>query len=304
MSEDPYDILGVPRTAKAEEIRNAYRKLARKLHPDLNPGDKSAEERFKKVSAAHDILGDADKRGRFDRGEIDAQGAERPPPQPEPPRWSARSGAEDYADPSGYADLADQDELLAELLGRGFGRGRGSGRGSGSFKIRGPDIRARLEVPFLDAALGSTQRLSLPDGSTVDVKVPPGTSDHDVLRLAGKGGGGIGGGPNGDLLITIMVAPHPRFRREGDDIVFDLPVGLSDAVLGGKVEVEAPGGTVRLSVPAGSNSGTTLRLRGRGVKRTNGTAGDALAKLVVMLPDPPDAKLKQLVEAWAQAKQE
>jgi len=301
VSDDPYDILGVPRTAKAEAIRSAYRKLARKLHPDLNPGDKSAEARFKKVSAAYDLLGDPEKRARFDRGEIDAQGAERPPPQPEPPRWSARHGAEEYADPSAYADLADQDELLAELLGRGFGRRSGAGRG---FKMRGPDIRARLEVPFLDAALGSTQRLSLPDGSTVDVKVPPGTRDHDVLRLAGKGGGGIGGGPNGDLLISIMVAPHPKFRREGDDIVFDLPVGLADAVLGGRVEVEAPGGTVRLSVPAGSNSGTTLRLRGRGVKRPDGSAGDALARLVVMLPDPPDAKLKDLVAAWAQAKQE
>lgn len=298
VSEDPYHLLGVPRTAKADEIRAAYRKLARKLHPDLNPGDRTAEERFKKITAAYDLLGDAEKRARFDRGEIDADGTERPP-RPEPPPWTTRRGAEGYADPSAYADLADQDELLAELLGRGFGRRRG---GAG-IKLRGHDIQARLEVPFLAATLGSTQRITLPDGGTVDVKVPPGTRDGDVLRLGGKGGEGIGGGASGDLLITIHLAPHPRFRREGDDILFDLPVSLADAVLGAKLEVEAPGGRVRLSVPAGSNSGSVLRLRGRGVPRAGNKggekAGDALARLVVMLPDPPDPALRQFVESWA-----
>lgn len=295
MSEDPYETLGVPRTAKADDIRNAYRRLARKLHPDLNPGDRTAEERFKKVSAAHDLLSDPEKRARFDRGEIDATGNERPP-QPEYRAWSSRPGAERYVDPSAFADLAESDDLLADLLGRGFGQYR---EGTG-LKLRGADIRARLEVAFLAAVLGSTQRISLPDGSTVDVKVPPGTRDGDVLRLAGKGSPGIGGGPAGDLLISISVAPDPRYRRDGDDIVFDLPVSLSQAVLGDRIETDAPGGRVRLAVPAGSNSGTVLRLRGRGVPRRDGSRGDALARLVVMLPDPPDEALRRFVQSWSQ----
>lgn len=297
MSDDPYQILGVPRTATADDIRKAYRKLARKLHPDLNPGDAKAEEQFKKVTAANDLLGDPEKRGRFDRGEIDASGAERPPEPPPHRGWSRQRGAEAYHDDSGFADIAGaEDDVLADLLGRGFRFREGGGRQT--FRMRGPDIQARLSLPFLDAVLGSTQRLTLPDGGTVEVKVPPATSSGDVLRLAGKGGAGIGGGPAGDLLIAIAVTPHPKFRREGDDIVFDLPVGLADAVLGAKVEVDAPGGRVRLSVPEGSNSGTTLRLRGRGVPKPDGSRGDALAKLVVTLPDPPDPALKDFVQGW------
>jgi DnaJ-class molecular chaperone len=295
VSDDPYQILGVARTASADEIRKAYRKLARKLHPDLNPGDRSAEERFKKVSAAHDLLSDPEKRARFDRGEIDASGAERPPQQ-EYRRWSAAPGAERYADASVFADLADADDVLAELLGRGFR----FGAGAQDIRLRGADIRARLAVPFLEAALGGTQRIVLPDGGAVDVTVPPGTDDGDQLRLPGKGAPGFNGGPPGDLLIAITVTPHPRFRREGDDIVFDLPISLAEAVQGARIEVEAPGGTVRLAVPPGSNSGTTLRLRGRGVPRRDGSRGDALARLVVMLPDPPDQALKDFVAGWQQ----
>jgi DnaJ-class molecular chaperone len=297
VSDDPYAVLGVPRTASADEIRAAFRKLARKLHPDLNPGDRTAEEKFKKASAAHDILGDAEKRARFDRGEIDASGAERPPQQQtkqEYRRWSAQPGAERYADPSAFADIADADDILADLLGRGFRQGPGAQ----GIKLRGADIRAKLAVPFLDAVLGGTQRIVLPDGGTVDVTVPPGTNDDDVLRLAGKGAPGFNGGPPGDLLIAIAVTPHPKFRREGNDIAFDLPISLPEAVLGAKVEVEAPGGTVRLAVPPGSNSGTTLRLRGRGVPRADGSRGDALARLIVTLPDPPDQVLKDFAASW------
>jgi DnaJ-class molecular chaperone len=301
VSNDPYAILGVERTATTDDIRAAFRKLARKLHPDLNPGDRTAEEKFKKASAAHDILGDPEKRARFDRGEIDASGNERPPQQEGPReyrRWSAQPGAERYADDSAYADIADADDVLADLLGRGFRRSAG---GEG-IRLRGGNMRARLAVPFLDAVLGSTQRIVLPDGATVDVTVPPGTDEGDVLRLAGKGAPGLNGGPPGDLLISITVTPHARFRREGDDIVFDLPISLPESVLGAKIEVEAPGGPVRLSVPPASNSGTTLRLRGRGVPRADGTRGDALARLVVMLPNAPDQALKDFVAGWQQGK--
>lgn len=292
MTDDPYQTLGVERTAKAEEIRKAYRKLARKLHPDLNPGDRAAEERFKKITAAYDLLGDTEKRARFDQGEIDASGTERPP-QPDHRAWARQQGAEAYADPSAFADLAGSDDILSELLGRGFRFRDGTG-----LRMRGPDIRATLPLPFLAAVLGGTQRLSLPEHGAMDVKVPPGTGSGDVLRLAGKGGSGVGGGPPGDLLIVIEVLPHPRFRREGYDILFDLPVSLVEAVLGARVEVEAPGGHVRLAVPAGSNSGTVLRLRGRGVPRPDGTRGDALAHLVVMLPSPPDDALKAFATSW------
>ncbi len=293
LSDDPYKILGVPRTATAGQIRDAYRKLARKLHPDLNPGDKGAEERFKKVSAAYDLLGDPAKRARFDRGEIDASGAERPPEPPPHRAWSRQRGAEAYSDPSAFADIAGADDVLADLLGRGFRFRDGTG-----LRMPGPNISAHLSLPFLDAVLGSTQRLVLPDDGTVEVKVPAGTASGDVLRLAGKGGAGIGGAPAGDLLITIEVLAHARFRREGDDIVFDLPVDLATAVLGGRLEVEAPGGRVRVTVPEGANSGTVLRLRGRGVPKADGTRGDALARLVISLPDPADPALRQFVQSW------
>jgi DnaJ-class molecular chaperone len=295
MADDPYQILGVQRTASADDIRAAYRKLARKLHPDLNPGDKAAEERFKQVAGAHDLLGDAEKRARFDRGEIDASGAERAA-QPPPRSGSYGPAAGEYADYSGFADIAGNDDLLAELLAR-FGQ-RGGAPGAAGLGIPGATLRARLKMPFLDAVLGSTQQVGLPDGGRIELKVPPGTSSGDVLRLAGKGGAGIGGGPPGDLLITIEVTPHPRFRREQDDIVFELPVALHEAVLGARVEVEAPGGTVRLAVPAGSNHGTILRLRGRGVPRADGSRGDALAKLVLALPPEPDPALKSFLETW------
>lgn len=292
MPDDPYDVLGVARDAPQEEIRTAYRRLARKLHPDLNPGDKEAEERFKRVSAAHDLLGDPEKRARFDRGEIDASGAERPRPRYYRDFAEEAGGPQDYASDAGFADIFDADDLLSDL----FGRGRGGGA---RVRMRGGDVRGRLELDFLDAVEGGTKRLVLGEGSTVEVAIPPGTEDGNVLRLRGKGAPGLGGGPPGDLLVEVGVRPHPVFTRRGDDIHFDLPVSLTEAVLGGRVEVPTPAGSVRAVVPAGSNTGTVLRLRGRGVPRADGSRGDAYATLRIVLPDRPDPELEAFVRGWA-----
>ncbi|GGG48385.1 molecular chaperone DnaJ [Caldovatus sediminis] len=297
-SDDPYALLGVKRDASAEEIRSAYRKLARKLHPDLNPGDKAAEERFKKVTAAYELLGDPEKRARFDRGEIDATGAERPQARR---FWREHAGAagDAYATDAGFADILDADDLLAAIFGRG-GPGRRPGEtfeGAG-IRMRGGDLRGRLHLEFLEAINGATKRLTLPDGSVVDVQVPPGAHDGQVLRLRGKGLPGVGGGPPGDLLVELEVGGHHRFTRRGDDIHLELPVSLVEAVLGAKVEVPTPAGPVMVTVPPGSNTGTVLRLRGRGVPRRDGTRGDAYAELRVFLPDKPDPELEAFVRGW------
>jgi DnaJ-class molecular chaperone len=296
VSEDPYEILGVGRDASPEKIRSAYRRLARKLHPDLNPGDKAAEERFKRVSAAYDLLGDPEKRARFDRGEIDASGAERP--QPRYYRDFAEDGGDGphpYASDAGFADMADADDLLAALFGGGSGQGA-------RVRIRGRDLHGRLTLDFLEAVNGTTKRLSLPDGSTVDVAVPAGTRDGQVLRLRGKGAPSAGGGAPGDLLVEVEVGEHRHFTRRGDDIHLDLPVSLYEAVLGGRVQAPTPAGPVMVAVPKGSNTGTVLRLRGRGVRRPDGSQGDAYVTLRVVLPDSPDPELERFVTRWAAGK--
>ena len=297
MTETPYDILGVRRDATQEQIRGAYRKLARKLHPDLNPGDRTAEERFKRVSAAHDLLGDPDRRARFDRGEIDASGAERPRQARFYRDFAGGTGPgqHPYAGDAGFADMMGADDLLAGLFGRG---GRTGGRGA-RMRTRGGDLRGRLALDFLEAVNGATRRLTLPDGSTVDVAVPPGTRDGQVLRLRGKGGAGTGGGAAGDLLVEVEVGPHRHFSREGDDIHLELPVSLTEAVLGGRVEAPTPAGPVAVAVPKGSNTGSSvLRLRGRGVPRPDGSRGDAYATLRVVLPDRPDPGLEAFAARW------
>jgi DnaJ-class molecular chaperone len=293
MAETPYDILGVGRDATPEQIRSAYRRLARRLHPDLNPGDRTAEERFKRVSAAYDLLGDPDKRARFDRGEIDASGAERPRQTHFYRDFAGGAGAgpHPYASDAGFADMTDADDLLAALFGRASARGARA-------RMRGGDLRARLALDFLEAVNGTTKRLALPDGSTVDVAVPPGTRDGQVLRLRGKGGAGAGGGAPGDLLVEVEVGPHRHYSRKGDDIHFELPVSLTEAVPGGRVEAPTPAGPVAVTIPKGSNTGTVLRLRGRGVKRPDGSRGDAYATLRIVLPDRPDAALEAFARSW------
>lgn len=289
MAVDPYTTLGVKKHATQEEIQKAYRRLAKKLHPDLNPGNKIAEDKFKEVTAAYDILGDPEKRARFDRGEIDASGTERPRQQYYRD-FADQNGSSAYTNNSGFSDFGDfagGEDILSEIFGRAAGRRR-----------RGQDIHYHLELSFLDAVNGGKQSIVLPDGTTLDVNIPPGTRDGQILRLRGKGRPAPGEGTAGDALIEISVLPHPYFTRKGDDIYLDLPISLKEAVLGAKVRVPTPGGAVTVAVPKWSNTGRVLRLKGRGVPRADGSKGDEYVKLMLMLPEKPDPKLEAFVAGW------
>ena len=286
MAADPYTILGVKKDASQEEIQKAYRRLAKKLHPDLNPGNKQAEEQFKEISAAYDLLGDAEKRARYDRGEIDASGVERP--QQRFYRDFAEGGSQ-YANDAGFADFAGADDILSQIFGR---------EGRANIRMRGSDVHYRLELDFLDAINGGKRQITLPDGSVLDVNIPAGTNDGQILRLRGKGRPGIGGGPAGDALVGIEVRPHRIFMRKGDDIHVDLPISLSEAVLGGKVKVPTPTGSVTMTVPKWTNTGTVLRLRGKGVPRVDGSKDDEFVMLKVMLPEKPDPELEKFIAQW------
>jgi DnaJ-class molecular chaperone len=288
LAADPYTVLGVKKDASQDQIQKAYRRLAKKLHPDLNPGNKRAEEQFKEVSAAYNVLGDADKRARFDRGEIDASGAERP--QQRFYRDFADTGP--YSSDGGFADFEGADDILSQIFGR---------EGRANVRMRGPDAHYRLELDFLDAINGGKRQITLPDGSVLDVNIPPGTRDGQILRLRGKGRPGIGGGPPGDALVEISVRPHRIFTRKGDDIQVELPISLSEAVLGGKVKVPTPSGPVTMTLPKWSNTGTVLRLKGKGVPRPDGKRGDEFVTLKLKLPEKPDPELEKFVANWRSA---
>ena len=288
MVADPYTVLGIKKDASQDDIQKAYRHLAKKLHPDLNPGNKRAEEQFKEVSAAHDLLGDADKRARFDRGEIDASGVERP--QQRFYRDFAERDGSPYSDDAGFADFAANDDILSQIFG---------GEGRVRMRMRGSDIRYRLELDFLDAINGGKRQITLPDGSVLDVNIPPGTRDGQILRLRGKGRPGTRGGQPGDALVEIEVRPHRVFMRQGDDIHVDLPISLSEAVLGGKVKAPTPSGAVTMTVPKWSNTGSVLRLKGKGVARLDGSRGDEFVTLKVMLPEKPDPELEKFIASGA-----
>lgn len=284
--DDPYQVLGVERDAAPEAIRAAYRKLAKRHHPDLNPGKPEAAERFKSISAAHELLSDPEKRARFDRGEIDASGAEKPPERGFYRDFGdTAAGQGRYRAETGF-DPDDLDNIFAQAFG-------GRGGGTRGFSMRGSDAHYSLTVSFLEAANGAVRRLILPDGQTLDVTIPAGLRDGRVLRLRGKGNKGLGDGPPGDALVEITVAPHPRFRREGDDIVLDLPVTIKEAVLGAALEVPTIKGQVRLTIPPGSGSGTRLRLRGRGI-----AGGHQYVELRVVLPPGEEPELAQFLETW------
>jgi DnaJ-class molecular chaperone len=277
MVNDPYKTLGVAKDATAEQIRSAYRKLAKQHHPDLNPGDKKAEEAFKAASSANDILSDPEKRARYDRGEIDGAGNER---APQGGAW--RGGAAGFGG-AGFEDIFSN---IFEQRTRG--------------PARGQDDRYTLKVDFLEAVNGGNKRITLPDGQGMDVKIPPGTKEGDVLRLRGRGQMGRNGGPQGDALIEVHVAGHKVFRREDKNIFLDLPISLREAVLGGKVTVPTPSGDVVMTVKPHSESGVEMRLRGRGVPAHGNThAGDLHVRLNVVI-GPVDGALEAFLQGWAQ----
>jgi DnaJ-class molecular chaperone len=285
---NPYEVLGVAPAASAADVQMAYRKLAKKLHPDLNPGDKAAEEKFKEVAGAYDLLADAEKRKRFDAGEIDATGAERP--QRHFYRdFAASDEGHSYTDNAGFADFVDADAALAELLRRGE-RARANRRGQ--------DLHYSLPIDFAESIAGANKRLTLPDGGILDVTIPPGLVDGQILRLRGKGAPGTGEGGRGDALIEVEVLADRRFAREGDDISLELPISLSEAVLGGRIRVPTPSGDVTMTVPKGSNTGTIMRLKGKGAPRHGGGHGDQFVKLKVVLPKGPDPELEAFVSNW------
>ncbi|MDP1632804.1 MAG: J domain-containing protein [Caulobacter sp.] len=297
MARDPYQELGVSRGASADEIRKAFRKKAKQFHPDANPGDASAEEKFKLASSAFDIIGDEDKRKKFDRGEIDADGREQHPGFSGGPFGGGASG-DRYRQGPGGPGFEGVD--INDILGDVFGQRGGGGGGRSSFGFggngKGSDVRARLEIDLEEALLGGKKRIAFSDGRTLDVNIPKGAQDGQVLRL--KGQGAPGRAAPGDALIELGVRPHPLYRREGEVLYMDLPVSVPDAVLGGKVEAPTPDGPVTLTVPKGSNSGAQLRLKGRGFVNARGQRGDLFAKIVVTLPESPDAQLEKFAESW------
>jgi DnaJ-class molecular chaperone len=291
---DPYHTLNVPRSADQAAIKKAYRKLAKILHPDHNPGSARAEQRFKEVSQAYDLLSDPAKRAKYDRGEIDAEGR---------PRRSFR-GFEFAGNPQDAAE-----SIFGKVFGGAFGRGGAFGAGRGEFRFddlrreaaraagarkarRGPDRRYRLEIDFVTAALGGKKRLDLGDGRALDVTIPAGAESDSVLRLKGQGEAGT---PPGDALVEITVRAHPVFTRKGDDVHVELSISVPEALLGASIPVPTIDGPVRITVPPGSNSGRALRLKGRGIARPDGRRGDQYVRLLVILPEGRDAELEQ----WA-----
>jgi DnaJ-class molecular chaperone len=295
MAEDPYKVLGVARDAPEEEIRRTYRKLAKELHPDLNPANRVvAEERFKKVSSAYEIIGDPEKRRQYDRGEIDANG--------EPRRTYQRAHGGPFGGPFGGrgAGARPGDDFgFGDVFSDLFGR-RGAEGGS-PFGVRGRDVRYTLEIDFLESATGAKKRVTLPEGGVLDLTVPEGVADGQVLRLRGKGTPGLRGSEPGDALVEIKVRPHPLFKRAGEDIQTDLPITIDEAVLGAKVEVPTVSGRVQLSLPKGTSSGRVFRLKGKGVRNTTtGAIGDQLVSVRIVLPDTIDGELSYFMSEWRQ----
>lgn len=295
MRQDPYDILGVRRDASQKDIQSAFRKLAKKYHPDLNPGDTEAENRFKEASAAHEIIGDEEKRARFDRGEIDINGVEQAP---------FRSGRQyAYADGNersaafndqGFSDFGGFEDIFASFMSR-------RGGSSSQFAGKGPDVHYTMEIDFLEAINGGKKTVSLGPGTGLDVHIPAGTRDGQILRLRGKGGKMQGTGPDGDAMIEVRVRPHPFFVRDGDNIRVEVPISIREAVLGGKVKVPTPTGYVNLSLKPNTNSGTVMRIKDKGGAKPDGGRGDLLATIRIVLPEKADPDLSRLMENWSEA---
>lgn len=296
---DPYQVLGVPRNAGEADIKKAFRALAKKHHPDKHAGDAGAQKTFQEISAAYDILGDKDKRAQFDAGAIgndgnakgfDPRGGFR---QGSPFGFGAGGGNRDFhfsSDDMGGGGGGFED-ILASMMG---GDARRQPRAQ-----TGQDFTATVTVSLGEAVSGGTRRVAMQNGEQIDVKIPAGVNNGQTIRVKGRGGAGRSGGPNGDVLLQVAVAPHPYIVRDGRDLRMDLPVTLKEAVLGGKVPVPTLSGTLALSVPEGANTGTTLRLKGKGIGAHGATpAGDLYVRLVVQLPDKPDDALREFLAGW------
>lgn len=295
---DPYSELGVAKGASEKEIKSAYRKLAKELHPDRNKDNPKASERFSNVTKAYDLLMDKDKRGQFDRGEIDADG------NPTAPFGFGGGGGDTYsrgAQAGGQFDFGNSGVDFGDIFEGLFG---GGGAGSSPFGGRqqrsappqkGANVNYRLKVEFIAAATLDKQRITLEDGKSIDLSLPKGVEEGTQMRLTGKGRSGPGG--NGDAIITVQIKPHPFFEREGNNVRLELPISLKEAVEGAKVKVPTVDGPVMVSVPAGSDSGKTLRLKGKGFTPKSGGRGDQLVTLMITLPDD-DTALKEFVKDW------
>ena len=295
MADDPYSVLGLSRNASDGEIRRTFRRLAKELHPDTNPDDAAAAEKFKQVSQAYDILGDADKRRKFDRGEIDASGE---------PRHTFTGAGNPFG---GFASRArsqrpEDDSGFGDIFSDLFGGARG-GRGfqAETVNVRGRDVRYTLEIDFLEAARGTRKRVTLPEGAVLDLSVPEGVEDGQILRLKGKGQPGIGDGSAGDAHVEIRVRPHNEYQREGADILLEMPIGLDEAILGAKIEVPTISGPVNLTIPKGTSSGRKFRLRGKGVHNASTkVTGDQIVTVKIVLPDRIDDSLAYFISEWRQ----
>lgn len=290
---DPYQILGVGRQADSEEIKLAFRKLAKQYHPDLHPGRADIETKFKEISAAYDLLSDPDKRGRYDRGEIDGHGADR----------HDRGGFHRSGGGGGGGGREGFEDIFAQFFRdrrRGGGTGGMGGTAGGAKPHRGSDINYAVTVTFIEAATGARRRISLSNGKSIDITIPPGTEDQQKLRLKGQGMNGANGGVAGDAIVEVHVETHPFFTRVDSDIHVEVPISLPEAVLGATIKVPTVDGQVALKIPAGTNTGSVLRLKGKGVfNQKSQLTGDQYVKLKVMLPDPPDTELVQFMEKWS-----
>ncbi len=300
--KDPYETLGVARSATQKDIKDAFRKLTRKHHPDLNPDDPKAAEKFGAISAAHDLLADPETRRRFDAGEIDASGAETGGQRyyrdyadaPGGGGFSWHDSGGGHARREGFASNAEFEDFLSRVFGGG-----GTGRRQRETSVRGADVSYSLEVSFLDAATGAQRAITLPDGKSLKLTVPEGARDRQTLRLKGQGMAGFGGGPAGDAYVELHIAPHAFFERRDDNIHVEVPVTLQEAVLGGKIEVPTIHGPVTLTVPPGSNTGKVLRLRNKGIRnRETGVHGHQMVRLKVVLPDAEEPELTEFLRSW------
>lgn len=308
---DPYSVLGVAKTASEAEIKKAFRKLAKKYHPDQNADDPKAKERFAEINQAYEIVGDKEKRLKFDRGEIDAEGK---------PRFQAH-GFEGFSDFDAFRQAGSDrgfrfnepggggggfEDILGDILG-GFGARRRAGAGAGGFRRaaaprKGQDAQIVARIPLEKLAHGGSVRVTLPTGKTVDVKLPAGTADGEKIRLKGQGFEGEHGGPSGDAIVEIHLTPHPLFKVDGDDLRLDLPLALYEAVLGAKVRVPTLDGAVNLTIPENASGGRTMRLKGKGLPNRTGGHGDLLVTLRLVLPEKSDKELQMLMRSWQETK--